>query len=76
MTLRISHAVRVNLKRIEDLTGNRVDDWLWDVAEQGIKDWTDEEGNLYEDNVIEEVENDASIYLDFLRDHYPEEIKE
>lgn len=75
MTLGVSRAVRENLKRIEDLTGDRVDDWLWDVADQAIRDWTDEDGNLDEAAAIEEVENDTEIYLDFIREVYPEEIK-
>ena len=70
-----SRIVRRELDRVEAVTGNRIDDYLYDVAEQAEKDWT-EDGYTDLEAVESEIVGEADKYIDFVRETYPEQIRE
>lgn len=64
------------LDRFERVAGYRPEDWMQEVYDNAIETWTDEDGTIDIDSVISEVSNNTDILLDFLRENYPEDLKE
>lgn len=73
--MQTSRFVRRELDRVESVTGNRIDDYLYDVAEQAEKDWT-VDGYADLEAVESEIVGEADKYIDFIRENYPEQIRE
>ena len=70
----IGRAIRAEAERVAKVAnGNDISDWLWDVAENAQTDWTDEYGCVDWDEVLDEIHDHADQYIDFIREHYPED---
>ena len=67
MTLRAALTVKRENQRLADMFGSDYEDWLTEVAENAIEDWTDEKGNLDEESVLTAIENAADDYEYFRR---------
>lgn len=67
MTLRAALTVKKENQRLVDMFGSDFEDWLTDVAENAIVNWTDEEGNLDEESVLAAIENASDDYEYFRR---------
>lgn len=67
MTLRAALTVKKENQRLVDLFGSDYEDWLTEVAENAIVNWTDEKGNLDEESVLFAIEDAADDYEYFRR---------
>lgn len=67
MTLRAALAVKRENQRLVDMFGSDYEDWLTEVAENAIENWTDEKGNLDEESVLAAIEDAADDYEYFRR---------
>lgn len=64
--------VREALDRIEAFCGDRPEDYFYQMAEEEVKNWTDDDGFTDWESVEDEIFSHADIYMDFIRDCYPE----
>lgn len=64
--------VQRELDRIEAFCGDRPEDYFCEMAEEAVKDWTFDDGTTDWDSVEGEIIAHADIYMDFIRDCYPE----
>lgn len=71
MTLRAALKVKVENQRLVDLFGSDYEDWLTEVAENAIKNWTDTQGNLDKESVLVAIENASDDY-EYFRQHCAE----
>ena len=79
MVLSVAWKVRHELARIQKITGDRPEDWLYQVAEEASDDWSDRDAYgdieyIDVDSVMSEIETHADMYIDFVRENYPEQI--
>lgn len=63
--------VKREIRRVFEETGVRVDDWLWDCADNAELDNYDPETDWYDVEMItSQIENDADNYIEFNKKYY------
>lgn len=63
MTLNAFAKCKAEALRVLNETANNIFDFLCDVAEDAITDWTDENGHIDGESVDIDIENQADLYI-------------